>query len=343
MRPRISVAMATYNGEKYLREQLDSLANQTVMPCELVVCDDGSTDSTVQIVRAFCAAASFTVHLHVNEINLGYSDNFMKAAGLCRGDWIAFCDQDDFWLKNKLERLMEVIEHHPGDELLLIGHSSLMANEKLEPNGRRLPDFKRDNYVGRGANYAFFGFHGFSMMCRARLVHEIDASMRPRAPDTKGLMGHDHWVCMLANALGCIAFVHEPLAIWRRHESSLTRPPAHQNIVELAKTAKAVLTPDSYLQLSGTAKECADAFRKLALSVGDRKIAQRLKVTANNFDKLASNFSHRADLYAEQSRLKKIRMLARLLKSNAYFGPKFCSLGWRPLAKDAAVAFGVIG
>ena len=100
--PRISIAMATYNGSKYLREQLDSLAAQTLPPCELVVTDDGSTDDTLGILDRFRRRAPFPVHLHRNEQRLGYRDNFLKAAQLCSGELIAFCDQDDVWMPDKL-------------------------------------------------------------------------------------------------------------------------------------------------------------------------------------------------------------------------------------------------
>ena len=97
----ISVAMATYNGGRFLREQLDSLNQQTVLPRELVVCDDRSTDNTVRILEEFASQAAFPVKVVVNENRLGFGDNFMKAASLCSGDLISFCDQDDIWYSNK--------------------------------------------------------------------------------------------------------------------------------------------------------------------------------------------------------------------------------------------------
>jgi len=99
----ISIAMATYNGESFLAEQLDNLAKQTLKPLELVVCDDGSTDDTVAILEGFAALAPFPVSIHRNGTRLGHTENFLKAANLCSGKWIGFCDQDDVWLPNKLE------------------------------------------------------------------------------------------------------------------------------------------------------------------------------------------------------------------------------------------------
>src|SRR5664280_13480 len=106
----ISIAMATYNGERFIREQLDSLARQTYLPCELIVSDDGSTDRTLEIVEDFAKSAPFSVRAYRNEQNLGYADNFLKAASLCDGEWIAFCDQDDVWFDNKLARVRQCFD-----------------------------------------------------------------------------------------------------------------------------------------------------------------------------------------------------------------------------------------
>src|SRR6478609_12105203 len=102
--PTVSVAMATYNGAKFLQAQLDSLAAQTQLPDELVVGDDGSSDDTLAILEAFAASAPFPVRVDRNETRPDYGDNFMRTALRCTGDYIAFCDQDDVWLPEKIER-----------------------------------------------------------------------------------------------------------------------------------------------------------------------------------------------------------------------------------------------
>ena len=113
-RPRVSVAMGTYNGERFIRQQLESIAQQTLLPCELVVRDDASTDGTLTIVEEFASHAPFPVRIHKNDVRLGYPDNFMQAAILTNGDWIAFCDQDDFWLPQKLERVLAIAARQIG-------------------------------------------------------------------------------------------------------------------------------------------------------------------------------------------------------------------------------------
>src|SRR6202167_2057678 len=112
-RNRISVAMCTYNGERFLPQQLASMAKQTRLPDELVVCDDGSTDRTVAIVREFAASAPYPVRVFENERNLGFAANFERAIGLCEGDLIALSDQDDIWYPIRLERSEQEFAAHP--------------------------------------------------------------------------------------------------------------------------------------------------------------------------------------------------------------------------------------
>ncbi|HXP11077.1 MAG TPA: glycosyltransferase family 2 protein [Acidobacteriaceae bacterium] len=132
----ISVAMCTYNGSRFLPAQLQSIAGQTMLPCELVVCDDGSSDSTSEIVKSFGEVAAFPVRFIRNERTLGSTENFAKAICLCRGDAIALCDQDDIWRKDKLERMAEVLESEPDvggvfSDALLVDQNSKTLPESM--------------------------------------------------------------------------------------------------------------------------------------------------------------------------------------------------------------------
>src|ERR1700760_4242642 len=111
--PHISVAMCTYNGERYLREQLESIAEQSLLPIELVVCDDGSTDDSILILEEFRARAPFSVRIIRNEVKLGSTRNFDQAMTSTSGEFIALCDQDDRWKPRKLEKLVAVLLENP--------------------------------------------------------------------------------------------------------------------------------------------------------------------------------------------------------------------------------------
>ena len=97
--PLISIAIATYNGEKYLEEQLDSIYAQTYKNIEVIVTDDCSSDKTVEILKKYYK--SHGLKYVINETNLGFVKNFEKAISLCRGDYIALSDQDDIWLSTQ--------------------------------------------------------------------------------------------------------------------------------------------------------------------------------------------------------------------------------------------------
>src|SRR5689334_1932382 len=101
--PRISVAVATYNGAAHIAEQLESITSQSVPPAEVLVGDDGSTDGTVEVVQRFAEGSPVPVRLTVHESRLGYAENFLRTAEQAEGDLIAFSDQDDVWMPDKLK------------------------------------------------------------------------------------------------------------------------------------------------------------------------------------------------------------------------------------------------
>jgi glycosyltransferase involved in cell wall biosynthesis len=136
LKVQVSVALCTYNGSRFLSEQLRSIAEQTTLPCELIICDDGSIDSTSEIVGVFAAKAPFPVHFLRNEITLGSTKNFEKALRLCSGDAIALCDQDDLWHKDKLECLARVLENEP--DVGGVFSDALLVDENSEPMSKSL-------------------------------------------------------------------------------------------------------------------------------------------------------------------------------------------------------------
>lgn len=146
----ISIVMATYNGEKYLREQVDSILAQTYQNFELIVCDDCSTDSTVRILQEN-EKQDGRIKVFVNEKNLGFKKNFEKAISLCKGEYIALSDQDDIWLPEHLQVLIENI----GDKDL-IGADSLLVDENNNEMGMTfLESIKRNKNIPR-CNCDFF-------------------------------------------------------------------------------------------------------------------------------------------------------------------------------------------
>ena len=124
----VSIVMCTYNGERYLKEQLMSLLNQTYSPIEIIIQDDLSTDNTLEIIHDYQERYPGIIHLFQNSRRLGYNQNFLSAYQKANGYYIASADQDDIWETNKIEILIREI----GDSTLIF-HNSVLFNQK-NPN-----------------------------------------------------------------------------------------------------------------------------------------------------------------------------------------------------------------
>lgn len=214
----ISVAMATYNGQRYLQEQLESIAAQTVLPAELVVSDDGSTDDTVSLIKAFAEFAPFPVRMVEKDERLGFADNFLHAASACKHELVAFCDQDDVWLPMKLETCRDRIV---ADDSLLAMHCLTMTNDALEPIGVWTQGIETDSVCLPLQLDPYINGWGNTMLFRRDLVTAIARELRPRQPEApERPLSHDTWIYVLAAALGQVSHITTPLILYRQHENN---------------------------------------------------------------------------------------------------------------------------
>jgi Glycosyl transferase family 2 len=325
---RISVPMATYNGERFIEEQLESVAAQTFPPYELVVCDDGSTDRTLEIVEWFAAEAPFRVRIERNATRLGYADNFLRAAELCEGDLIAFSDQDDVWLPQKLARCVGAL----GDPTVqLVIHSSVVVNDSLQPTGRIWPE---EPAIGSGAIDPLFMPPGFAFLFCKRLLSLAEGVQRPSSR-FGGPMSHDEWVYFLASACGGVVFLQERLALHRVHGSNTAGLPTAGTRAALAGAAAA--GEETYAALAEVAVEYAGFLRRL--NAENQDLRARLERSALAYDRLARFWRARAALHrVGAGPAARLAALARLLRHGAYRSRRGGALGRRALAKDAAVA-----
>jgi glycosyltransferase involved in cell wall biosynthesis len=128
---KISVALCTYNGENYLKKQLDSILNQTIKVDEIVVCDDLSTDNTIIILNEYKEKYPDLFSININEKNLKSNKNFEKAIQLCSGDYIFLSDQDDLWRKDKVEKTLEIFKNNPSAEGVFSNASLIDDNDNV--------------------------------------------------------------------------------------------------------------------------------------------------------------------------------------------------------------------
>jgi glycosyltransferase involved in cell wall biosynthesis len=126
---KISIVMCTYNGEKYLRSQLKSIREQTLQPDEMIICDDCSTDKTVQIIKETLCNWNVSWKIICNKSNIGFRKNFQKAIGLSSGDVIFLSDQDDVWNHDKLELVSKVFSNDAN--AILAFHDAVLVDENL--------------------------------------------------------------------------------------------------------------------------------------------------------------------------------------------------------------------
>ena len=127
---KISVAMCTYNGERYIAEQIRSILEQTQKPDEILICDDLSSDETRNILTKF-ASNNPVIKLFFNENNLGFVKNFEKAISLCSGEIVFLSDQDDVWKKNKIEEMIKIFHQFPKISYVFSNADAFNENEKL--------------------------------------------------------------------------------------------------------------------------------------------------------------------------------------------------------------------
>lgn len=211
---KISIALATFNGSRHLFEQLMSLARQELPPYELIVVDDGSIDETLEIVENFASVVSFPVHIYKNETRLGYGLNFLKAASLCSGDAIAFCDQDDVWLPEKLERVVVALVVHKAD---FVVHSAGVVNETLDFTGKRYPDINKDNIIGPKLLREKF-YPGFAISITKRFFEDVKKLMKKPGFFVDA---HDELICEMAEYGWQRYEIARELVNYRQHQSNL--------------------------------------------------------------------------------------------------------------------------
>lgn len=213
---RISVALCTYNGERYLGEQLASILFQSRKPDELVICDDMSTDRTLEIVREFSRIAPFAVRILENEQRLGSSRNFGKAIEECRGDVIALSDQDDIWVARKLAVIEEFFNRFPDTDMVF--SDADIVDQELQPLGFTLWEAMR--FSKREWEEVESG-HALRVLLRRNVVQGAAMALRSQIrqhvlPVPEDVV-HDAWIAVQVAIVGRMRLIRESLVSYRQH------------------------------------------------------------------------------------------------------------------------------
>jgi glycosyltransferase involved in cell wall biosynthesis len=237
--PETTIVLATYNGEKYLVDFLDSLRAQSYQNFDIVVSDDCSTDNTISIIESF--HGKLNISISRNQMNIGPSLNFSRAMETATGNFIAFADQDDVWQSNKLMSMVELIKALDNEQPALVFSDLEIVDEKLNTISdsffaskkssacRHIGDFIISNHIP-----------GCSML--------INQPLRKLGlPVPSEFKMHDWWFAMVAAAFGTIRFLDKPMVRYRQHGGNAigadikTKETTRSKLLRLAASPLAII------------------------------------------------------------------------------------------------------
>jgi len=315
--------MCTYNGDAYLRQQLLSIAKQTRLPGELVVCDDASTDATLQVLDEFQAMAPFPVQIYRSGTNLGPTKNFEKAIMQCSGDIIVLCDQDDVWMPGKLEELERVLEDHP--EAGYVFSDALVVDEMLRSLGYTI--WQRVSFTRRQRR-RFRKGHQLEVLLNHNVVTgatmAFRSDMRELVLPIPNPWVHDAWISLLASGGGTRGiFIDEPLIKYRQHSRQVlggVKVSFREQFQRALSTKGGAYSHErtKYLQVIN---------RLTSVGILNRDAQELIEAKIRHLEA-------RQLLYSS-SLLKRIKTIPRELIAGRYH--KF-SNGWKSVAKDLFIA-----
>ncbi|MDQ5930160.1 MAG: hypothetical protein QG594_1947, partial [Bacteroidota bacterium] len=216
---KISVAICTYNGEKYINEQIDSILNQTLKVDEIIVCDDRSTDKTISILNLYAIQNPNLFKINCNETKLKSVKNFEKAISLCTGDIIFLSDQDDIWTLNKVEKYIEYFDNNKKIQVVASNGYCIDKNSKVAKKYAiwDVPEFLREQNI----EFSYFELithieniaTGASMAFRKEIIMDILPF-----PEIKNIH-HDEWIAILSAKKNAFELLNEKYFYYRIHEN----------------------------------------------------------------------------------------------------------------------------
>lgn len=218
----VSVVMTTYNGEKYLEQQIVSILSSTYQDFELYIVDDGSQDNTMELLNQYKEKYPDKIHLSRNETNLGVTLNFLNAVSKTTSEYIMLCDQDDVWKVDKIAKTLKRVKQmevqfgkelpiavftdaYVVDESLNIIHESFFRSGRLDPRLTDLSHLLMENKL---------------IGCTVMINQAVRRILRS-SPLPKRAKFHDGWLGLIAASVGKIGFIKEPTLFYRQHGANV--------------------------------------------------------------------------------------------------------------------------
>lgn len=315
--------MATYNGALHVVEQLESIVSQTLLPHEILVFDDLSTDKTVSLIRQYARRVSVPIVVRVNEKRLGYADNFLQAIALAGGNYIAFSDQDDYWYPQKLELQHLALQRYEAD---LCAHAVRAMDKDGNPLSviyqAQANTAVRDTFEGD----PWGNYYGFTILVRTELLRRMDPALRGEDSfGSRDSLSHDRWAYTLAWSLGRMVVIPDVLAMYRQHGAQAFGGPGNRGLRE--KIANKHYQGESQLpRLAQISLVRSGRFDQYPLA-GRAWLSEYRALTA------------RSAVYAFSSPMRRLSAFARAVRHGAYSQLRSSGLRSRRIADD--LLFGV--
>ena len=319
----ISVAMCTFNGKRFLGAQLESIRSQSRTPDEVVICDDGSSDGSLELIREFACRARFPTRLLINERNLGSTKNFEQAISLCQSKIVALADQDDVWYPQKLEQIDNTFAQSRSIALAFSDADMIDDNTRLV--GLRLWSTFSFN---RSEQNEFANGHALKVLVKHPVVTGATMAFRRElfdlaTPIPEGHI-HDAWISFLLAAFGPFRLISEPLMQYRQHGAQQMGPGPFSLRQQMARARNT--RADSYLDQT-------ERFRQLdeRLELHEDKFPNAV-CARNEIKRKVSHLEHRARL--PRGMISRIPKVVREAFKGNYWR---YSSGWKSIAKDLMI------
>lgn len=209
--------MTTYNGAKFVAQQLDSIIDQTIKDFELIICDDCSTDNTLDIISKYASDDS-RIKIIRNQNNLGFKKNFEQALRFCTGDFIALCDQDDIWEENHLELLISNIGNNyviAGNNQLVDADMKSLSSDFFSSHLFSLEKYPDNSDILKKILLSGNCFQGASMLLKRDFLKFY-------LPLPEDIPYHDSWLAALACSFNKFTCINTIITKYRQHDNQVT-------------------------------------------------------------------------------------------------------------------------
>lgn len=288
---KVSIVMATYNGETYIREQIESILSSDYRNFDLHIYDDGSSDATISILNEYKEKHPGKVHLYQNQKNLGVTKNFLKGICNTNADYIMLSDQDDFWISDKisltLKKMKEMEESSPEGLPLAVFTDAIVVDKDLNLIDK---SFFRSSALNPHKNdLAYLLMENKLIGCTVMINSSLRQILKSRRLPINARL-HDGWIGLIASAIGQVGYLDSPTLLYRQHDDNLVGNKGYLSYIKdrttsINKQRKALLASQ---------RQAGEFYLLYEVFLGDKE--KKIIKTFANLDKL-DLISRRVELF----------------------------------------------